>query len=134
MDGAASIEERTMRWRWAAAGAVLALAVGACSSGPFTIEWYPASGCTGDGTMIILASGSVQTVGEVQYQMSSAGMPSMWCEGLVHQFQDGAEISDWVFGSDASDPLTFEVTADGYVYVGGTGSVTDPEGSVTQLP
>ena len=123
-----------MRWRLVALLGALVLAASACSSGPFTIEWYPSSGCSADGTLIVLEAGGLQSVGQIQYQMSSAGSPSMWCEGLIHQFQDGAEISDWVFTSEAGDPLTFEVTADGYVYVEGTGSVTDPDGKVTTLP
>jgi hypothetical protein len=123
-----------MRWKSLTSIAAIALVVGACSSGPYTIEWYPVSGCSADGTLIVLAGGGLQSVGNVQYQMSSAGSPSMWCEGLVHQFEDGAEISDWVFESEAGDPLRFEVTPDGYVYLEGTGSVTDADGKVTTLP
>jgi hypothetical protein len=123
-----------MTRRLGALAVVLVLGIGACSTGPFTIEWYPTSGCSAEGTMLLLEDGGVESLGDIQYSFSSAGMPSIWCEGLIHEFEDGAQISDWTFGSESGDPLRFEVTADGYVYVGGSGSVTDPEGNVTELP
>ena len=124
-----------MRWRSIPVLVALVVVVGACSDGPFTIEEFGAdSGCTADGVMEITASGQSRAVGDIDYNMISSGLPSAWCEGLIHRLQDGAEISGYVFNSEPGSPLEFEVTADGYTYLSGTGSVTDPDGKVTTLP
>ena len=124
-----------MRWRSLTVGTALMVVIGACRGGPLTIEEFSAdTGCTADGVMEITASGTARAVGDIRYNMISAGLPSLWCEGLVHRLLDGAEISGYLFNSDTDDPLEFEVTADGYTYLSGTGSVTDPDGKVTNLP
>lgn len=124
-----------MRWKVAPAMLALMLIAAACSSGPYTIEEFTAdTGCTADGMMEVSASGSARAVGDIEYNMISAGLPSAWCEGMIHRLLDGAEISGYVFNSEAGDPLEFEVTRDGYAYMSGTGSVTDPDGGVTDLP
>ncbi len=123
------------RWRTLAAGTALLMVVGACGGGPFTIEEFKAdTGCTADGVMEITASGQTRAVGDIEYFMISAGLPSPWCEGLVHRMPDGVEISGYVFDSEPGDPLEFVVEADGYVYLAGSGSVTNPDGKVTNLP
>lgn len=117
------------------AALLLMTAVSSCGGGPFTIgEWHASSSCTADGTMEILESGNVRSLGEIQYHMSSSGMPSIWCEGLVHRWPTTGEIEGYEFSSDPGDPLEFTVGADGYQYLAGAGTVTTPEGKVVELP
>jgi hypothetical protein len=120
--------------RWAAP-AILVFVLGACSGGgPFTIEWYSVSGCEAVGTVELLPGAQMRTVGEIEYRFSSGGSPTMWCEGLLHRWIGASEFEGYTFDSSEDAPLEFEVTAEGYVYKGGTGTVTTPEGKTITLP
>lgn len=118
------------------AGAALMLVVLACGGGgPFTIEDLSAdTGCTGDGTMEILADGSVRAVDDIQYEMLTDGFPSPWCLNLVHRWMDTMDLDGYVFESDPADPLEFTVMEAGYTYTAGSGTVTTPDGDVVTLP
>ncbi len=63
------------------------------------------------------------------------GKSSIWSPGAVHIIGDTLRIGGYTFKTDEADPLVFKVSASkGYVYVKGTGSVTDPSGKSTVLP
>lgn len=124
-----------VRWRALVGGVAVLVVTAGCGVGSFTIdELEAATHCSGTGTWVILASGEARALGDIDVHLSSAGMPTPWCEGLVHRWPEGGEISGYEFTSDPSDPLEFTVGADGYVYRGGTGTVTTPEGKIIELP
>ena len=78
-----------------------------------------------DGTVIV-AEGSLEFIN---------GKSSIWSPGAVHIIGDTLRIGGYTFKTDEADPLVFKVSASkGYVYVKGTGSVTDPSGKSTVLP
>ena len=63
------------------------------------------------------------------------GQIVVFCYGAKHTWIGTLTYSGYTFTSDATDPLQFTVVKDqGYVYVGGTGTVTSPDGSVVTLP
>ena len=59
-----------------------------------------------------------------------------FCHGAVHTWGGtGLEYAGFIFDSDVNNPLQFTVDADiGYVHIGGTGTVTMPDGEVIELP
>jgi hypothetical protein len=59
----------------------------------------------------------------------------VWCYDARHTWIGTLTYADYTFASDASDPLVFVVKENqGYVYMGGKGSVTEPDGTVVNLP
>jgi len=63
------------------------------------------------------------------------GQMVIWCYGAKHTWIGTLIYSGYTFASDANDPLQFEVDQNrGYVYIGGSGTVTSPDGSVETLP
>jgi len=63
------------------------------------------------------------------------GQIVVFCYGAKHTWIGTLTYSGYTFASDTTDPLQFKVVKDqGYVYVGGTGTVTSPDGSVVTLP
>ena len=120
---------------------VLLLILTGCGSGTFTIkdENFQATDiCDGTGTYeIFMENGEVhaKTQGDIQTKMLKSGFPSAWCHGLTHQFVGTVNVFGYTFESDASDPLKFTVDRDkGFYYTSGKGTVTDPDGKVTNLP
>jgi hypothetical protein len=57
----------------------------------------------------------------------------LWCPGAKHTWQGTLTYEGYNFASDLDNPLQFTVTVNGYVYLGGSGSVTAPDGTVTYL-
>jgi len=125
----------TQRRLLIAVPALLIVMLACGGGGPFTIEDLSAdTGCTGDGTMEILADGSVRAVGDIQYEMLTDGLPSPWCLNLVHRWLDTMDVEGYSFDSDPGDPLEFTVMEAGYTYASGSGTVTTPDGDVVTLP
>jgi len=63
------------------------------------------------------------------------GKPVIWCHGAKHKWIGKITYKGYVFDSDKENPLQFRVDKDkGYVYVGGRGTVTLPDGRVVKLP
>jgi hypothetical protein len=59
----------------------------------------------------------------------------LWCYGAKHTWIGTLTYAGFTFTSDAADPLQFVIDQKrGYVYLGGKGSVTAPDGTVTKLP
>jgi hypothetical protein len=59
----------------------------------------------------------------------------IWCYGAKHTWVGTLTYADYTFASDAADPLQFIIDKNrGYVYLSGKGSVTAPDGTVTDLP
>jgi hypothetical protein len=59
----------------------------------------------------------------------------LWCNGATHKWIGKFIYSGYTFDSDKENPLQFRVDKDkGYVYVGGRGTVTTPDGMVVKLP
>jgi hypothetical protein len=59
----------------------------------------------------------------------------IWCYGAKHTWIGTLTYAGYTFASDASDPLQFIIDQNrGYVYIGGKGSVTSPDGVVVSLP
>lgn len=59
----------------------------------------------------------------------------IWCYGAEHKWIGVITYEGYVFDSDKENPLQFRVDKDkGYVYVGGRGTVTTPDGVVVKLP
>lgn len=59
----------------------------------------------------------------------------IWCYGAKHTWIGTLTYAGYTFASDTGDPLQFMIDQKrGYVYMGGTGTVTEPDGSVTNLP
>jgi len=63
------------------------------------------------------------------------GAFALWCPGAQHSWVGTLSYEGYSFASDAVRPLRFRVEADGsYKYVGGAGTVTEPDGSEITLP
>lgn len=62
------------------------------------------------------------------------GRLTIWCKGIEHIWIGKLSYGDHTFDSSADDPLRFLLVADGYKYVGGTGTVTLPDGTQVTLP
>jgi len=59
---------------------------------------------------------------------------AVFCYGAKHTWIGTLTYAGYTFASDANDPLKFIVDENkGYVYVGGKGSVTSPDGSIINL-
>jgi hypothetical protein len=59
----------------------------------------------------------------------------VWCYDAKHTWIGTLTYSGYTFASDPNDPLQFRVDHNGgYVYIGGKGTVTKPDGSVVSLP
>jgi len=59
----------------------------------------------------------------------------IWCYGAKHTWIGTLTYAGYTFASDASNPLQFIIDQNrGYVYIGGKGSVTLPDGAVVNLP
>ncbi len=59
----------------------------------------------------------------------------LWSPGSRHTILGKMSNYGYLFASDSSDPLVFEVDAKlGYVYKSGRGTVTTPDGKVVTLP
>lgn len=69
--------------------------------------------------------------GSVSIGHSSGFLP--FCTGAKHTWLGTVTYSGYTFTSDATTPLQFEVTADGYRYVSGKGTVAQPDGKVVTL-
>jgi hypothetical protein len=53
----------------------------------------------------------------------------MWCPGAKHTWIGTLKANGYTFASDAANPLQFAVDPQGgYDYVGGKGTVTQPDG------
>ncbi|MFZ2098056.1 MAG: hypothetical protein WAV05_15595, partial [Anaerolineales bacterium] len=63
------------------------------------------------------------------------GRFTLWCYGAKHTWIGTLSYAGYTFASDGNDPLQFVVTKNqGYVYVGGKGTVKSPDGTVVTLP
>ena len=81
------------------------------------------TGVSGTGLVV---SGDIPMINS-QFVVFCYGAKSTWIGTLTY--------AGYTFASDASDPLQFTVVqGQGYVYTGGTGTVTSPDGSVVTLP
>jgi hypothetical protein len=59
----------------------------------------------------------------------------VWCYNARHTWLGTLTYAGYTFASDPKDPLQFMVDQTrGYVYVGGKGTVTSPDGKVVSLP
>lgn len=59
---------------------------------------------------------------------------TVWSEGAVHEFDEPITLAGYAFAPDAGKALAFRVNlAKGYVFVGGEGQVTPPEGKTVKL-
>ena len=112
-----------------------------CGSEGFVItheDFQASDRCEGTGTyQISVENNSIvaQAQDEIQVLMLKDGLPSIWCDGLTHQFVGTVVAFGYEFESDPTDPLEFLVDKNqGYRYVSGKGTVTDPDGKVTTLP
>lgn len=79
----------------------------------------------GDAFMIEVKEGSLPIYG---------GGITIWCSGIEHVWIGEQSYADHIFHSDSDDPLRFLLDSRGYVYVGGTGTVTLPDGTKATLP
>jgi hypothetical protein len=59
---------------------------------------------------------------------------TIWCEGIEHVWLGKLTYEKHTFDSSINDPLRFLLVADGYKYVGGTGTVTLPDGTNVTFP
>jgi hypothetical protein len=63
------------------------------------------------------------------------GRFTLWCWGAKHTWLGTLTYAGYTFASDKAAPLQFAVTANrGYLYTGGKGTVTLPDGSRVILP
>lgn len=62
------------------------------------------------------------------------GRMTIWCKGIEHRWLGKLSYANHTFDSAAGDPLRFLLVAGGYEYIGGTGTVTLPDGKEVTLP
>jgi hypothetical protein len=63
------------------------------------------------------------------------GAFALWCPGAQHAWEGTLSHEGYTFSSDSFRPLRFQVDSDGsYRYVGGAGTVIDPNGAEIVLP
>jgi hypothetical protein len=63
------------------------------------------------------------------------GQMVIWCYGAKHTWIGTLTYAGYTFASDTGNPLQFIIDQNrGYVYLGGKGSVTSPDGAVVHLP
>lgn len=88
--------------------------------------------CSTD-VQIKAVNGTSFTVGgSIQFRN---GNMYVWCYDARHTWMGTLTYAGYTFESDALDPLQFRVVEGvGYVYIGGKGKVTLPDGSVISLP
>jgi hypothetical protein len=90
-------------------------------------------------TMVVNISGGAAGRLNIQVESGSvtvshsSGFPSPFCTGAKHTWLGTVNDSGYTFTSDATTPLQFEVTGDGYKYVSGKGTVAQPDGKVVTL-
>lgn len=88
--------------------------------------------CETDATIMSVEGNSFGAGGKISMRN---GAFTLWCYGAKHTWKGRLTFADHVFDSDNESPLQFMVDKDkGYVYLGGKGSVTLPDGTVIQLP
>ena len=88
--------------------------------------------CDGD-SQITAVSGTGLTVSGTISMINSQFV--VFCYGAKTTWIGTLTYVGYTFASDAADPLQFTVVRDqGYVYTGGKGTVTSPDGSVVTLP
>jgi hypothetical protein len=79
-------------------------------------------------------NGTQFTLGGGTLSMRNSKM-TLFCWGAKHTWMGTLTYAGYTFASDATDPLVFEVTeSQGYLYVGGKGTVTLPNGTAVTLP
>ena len=80
----------------------------------------------GEGLRIQVLSGSIA--------IRQGGL-TVWCYGAKHTWIGNLTYGGYTFDSDENSPLQFTLDqTDGYTYLGGKGSVTQPDGRVVELP
>jgi hypothetical protein len=90
-------------------------------------------------TLVVNLSGGGAGGLKVQVESGSvtvshgSGFPSPFCTGAKHTWLGTVSHSGYTFTSDATTPLQFEVTDDGYKYVSGKGTVGQPDGKIVTL-
>jgi hypothetical protein len=68
------------------------------------------------------------------FTLNSSGF-ALFCYNAKHTWIGRLTYAGYIFDSDADDPLQFMVTQnDGYVFLKGKGSVTQPDGKLVTLP
>jgi hypothetical protein len=83
------------------------------------------------------SDGSYHISGNVTVRFNPSGGydQTIWADGVTHTWVGKVTYEGYVFDSDGSKPLVFRVDKDnGYTYVGGKGTVTEPNGKSTTLP
>lgn len=62
------------------------------------------------------------------------GKVALWCYGAKHKWIGTIEYGGYIFASDESDPMQFEIVKDvGYRFIGGVGVLTYPDGKQVSL-
>jgi predicted component of type VI protein secretion system len=80
----------------------------------------------GDGLRIKVLSGSIP--------IRQGGL-TIWCYGAKHTWMGNLTYGDYTFDSDDNSPLQFILDrVKGYIYLSGTGRVTQPNGKTVELP
>ena len=80
----------------------------------------------GDGLRIKVLSGSIA--------IREGGL-TIWCYGAKHTWIGNLTYGGHTFDSDENSPLQFILDQrDGYTYLSGKGSVTQPDGKIVELP
>lgn len=88
--------------------------------------------CDTDATITSVESNSLRAGGKISIRN---GKFALWCYGAKHTWKGRLTYADHVFDSDNKSPLQFMVDEDkGYVYLGGKGTVTLPDGTSITLP
>ena len=88
--------------------------------------------CNTDATITSVEGNSFEAGGQISIRN---GALALWCYGAKHTWKGRLTYAEHVFDSDNESPLQFMVDKDeGYVYLGGKGTVTLPDGTVITLP
>ncbi len=88
--------------------------------------------CDTDATIMSVDGNSFGAGGQISIR---EGAFTLWCYGAKHTWEGRLTYANHVFDSDDENPLQFVVDKDkGYVYLGGKGTVTLPDGTAVTLP